>query len=96
METLSVELLSNMTNRVILKHPERAFPGMLIQGDTLFSWYVAMQEIYEQSKASGNDELKDEAEWLANVLSECLLMYEDALRKHGYSFPYNRQSLNDL
>lgn len=31
----NVEIYSDTTNAAVLRHPERAYPGILIQGDTL-------------------------------------------------------------
>ena len=37
MHTELVEVLSDDTNRAILRHPARRFPGVLVQGDSLYS-----------------------------------------------------------
>ena len=35
MYTATVEIFSDQTNAAVIRHPERRFPGILIQGDSL-------------------------------------------------------------
>ncbi|WP_425506589.1 DUF6959 family protein [Sphingomonas kyeonggiensis] len=37
MRTELIEIYSDATNAAVMRHPGRQFPGMLIQGDTLYS-----------------------------------------------------------
>lgn len=37
MRTEMVEMFSDATNRAVIRHPGRKFPGVLVQGDTLYS-----------------------------------------------------------
>ena len=55
MRTESVEIYSDETNRAVLRHPGRKFPGVLIQGDTLYTLCVMADEAYAES--GSNEEL---------------------------------------
>lgn len=37
MRSEDVEIFSDMTNAAVMRHPGRKFPGVLIQGDTLYT-----------------------------------------------------------
>lgn len=54
MRTESVEIYSDETNRAVIRHPGRKFPGVLIQGDTLFTLCEMADEAY--AKAGSNYE----------------------------------------
>lgn len=83
MRTASVEIYSDETNRAVIRHPGRKFPGVLIQGDTL-SGLCAMAE--EASKEVGyNEELNS----LRDALRGLLLHYKIVLGEHEIPLPFN-------
>jgi hypothetical protein len=40
-----VEIYSDETNAAVMRHPERAFPGYLMQGDTLYLLCLDADEV---------------------------------------------------
>lgn len=40
MHTADVEIYSDQTNAAVLRHPGRRFPGLLVQGDSLYALCV--------------------------------------------------------
>jgi hypothetical protein len=77
MNKIEVELLSDQGNGAILRLPERRFPGLLLQGDSLKNIASMAERIYALS-SSGSDELKEEAFALAETLRELCSWYESA------------------
>ena len=78
---------SDATNAALMRHPSRRFPGLLVQGDTLYSlrWRADLicQEIGRGSPAY------KEANDLRNRLRECLSHYKAVLTAHGIALPFS-------
>lgn len=87
----NVEIYSDRTNAIVLRHPGRVFPGALIQGDTLYGLCqradLACQEIGRG--APGYDSAND----LRNALWGLLNHYKAALAEHGIPLPFSEQPL---
>jgi hypothetical protein len=49
--------LSDETNAVVLRLPERKYPGVLVQGDTLWTIYQHASDVYAGLRAEGQTEL---------------------------------------
>jgi hypothetical protein len=87
MRSGSVEILSDKSNAAVLRHPGRAVPGVLVQGDSL---YVLCQRADLACKevgrgAPGYDELND----LRNTLWLYLNHYKATLMEHGIALPFS-------
>jgi hypothetical protein len=84
----SVEIFSDPPNAV-LRHPGRAFPGILVQGDNLYMLCqradMACQEIGRD--APGYDAVND----LRNALWSYLNHYKATLVEHGMKLPFSEQ-----
>lgn len=85
MRTESVEIYSDETNRAVMRHPDRKFPGVLIQGDTLFSLCEMADEAC--AKAGSNEEL----ETLRSALLNFLLHYKIVLGEHEIRLPFDER-----
>ena len=87
MRTEIVEILSDRTNAAIMRHPGRAFPGVLVQGDTLYTLCrqaeLACEEIGPESP--GFEEFDDLRERLWSLLDH----YKATLREHGMKLPFH-------
>jgi hypothetical protein len=83
MRSESVEIYSDETNRVVMRHPGRKFPGVLIQGDTLYSLVVMAHEA--SAKAGSNEELNH----LRDALQDLLFHYKTVLGEHKIRLPFN-------
>lgn len=79
METIEVEIFTDRGNGAVLRLPNRKFPGLLLQGDTLVN-LAAMAESVEQLSTSGSIELQEEASALAESLRELRHWYEFAIK----------------
>lgn len=83
----SVEIFSDQTNAAIMRHPGRNFPGVLIQGDTLYNLCrQADQACSDVGRGKpGYDELND----LRNALWSYLNHYKATLLQHEMKLPFS-------
>jgi len=88
MKVESVEVYSHTTNCPVIRVPERKFPGVLIQGDSLRSLLVDIEEIIECCKRGDLREVSDGLEYLKESLADYLQVYEDVLKEHEIPLPY--------
>lgn len=87
-EKQEFEILSSASNAVVVRHPERNFPGLLIQGDTLRSILDDIEELSEEAKAGDLDTVKEITDVLKERFIELLTHYEKVLKQHGQELPY--------
>lgn len=82
-----VKLLSDPTNGAVVHLPGRAFPGVVIQGDTLDTLIAELREVLTEKGATDRDQLlADVIERLENVQAR----YEAILMHEGIALPYSR------
>ncbi len=81
-----VEIYSDATNAAIMRHPERRFPGVLIQGDTLYTLCFAADEIC-QLIGRGSTGFA-EANEVRNRLWDFLNHYKAVLGSHDLQLPF--------
>ena len=85
----SVEIFSDLTNKAVMRHPGRIFPGVLMQGDTLYALCqradLACNEVGRGSPGYG--EVND----LRNALWSYLTHYKATLTEHGMKLPFSEQ-----
>jgi hypothetical protein len=70
-----IEVLSEATNRAVVRMPGRRFPGLVVQGDRLMSLTAAAQRLAERAAATGDAELIRLAGNLHHELNELLTDY---------------------
>ncbi|MGH1413861.1 MAG: DUF6959 family protein [Pelagimonas sp.] len=82
-----VEIYSDTTNAAVLRHPERKFPGVLLQGDTLHglcqNFDIALKKIDRSSAAY--EELNE----IRNSLWTLKNNYKAALVEHELPMPFS-------
>lgn len=83
----AVKLLSEPTNGAIVHLPGRAFPGVVIQGDTLDALITDLHDVSSEGGAEdGYDLLTDVIARLKGLQAH----YEAVLKREGISLPYSR------
>lgn len=90
MKVISTELLAQDGNCAIIRLPERRFPGVLIQGDSLSRLVEQMRSIEEQVRSLGKSELSEDINEVRELLEGVLQRYELALKAHQIDLPYTR------
>ena len=79
MNKIEVELLSDQGNGAILRLPQRRYPGLLLQGDSLKNLAEMADRVHKLS-ASGSEELKEEACALAETFRELCSWYDSVVK----------------
>lgn len=88
MERIEVELLTGQHNYAVVKLPNRRFPGVVFQGDSLS---ILVQDTKEVQSALERGNVDDAAEDLREIverLQSIKSTYEQALKEHGLKLPY--------
>jgi len=79
MKELTVLLYGEQTNNAVLKLPDRKYPGVLVQGDTLKNLLDTGELVASLARQQRNDDLADEAEGLAEMLRDIYQAYVQEL-----------------
>ena len=86
----SVEIFSDQTNAAVMRHPGRAFPGVLVQGDSLYSLCCRADVV---CKAMGRDSPGyEEANDLRNALWSYMNHYKAILVAHEMKLPFSENT----
>jgi len=93
MKKEEIEVYSHDTNGAIVRMPERHFPGVVMQGDSLSTMFYDLMAALEgaEGKVDRNTFLSILEQ--AQAVEAHLLHYEATLRKHGIQIPYDRDPM---
>ncbi len=88
MKQITVDLLTDESNYAVLKLPNRKFPGVLFQGDSLKCLIRDIEEAVQLARAHKDGEIQEHLGFVQKDLRDLLIEYERALKEHGISLPY--------
>jgi hypothetical protein len=88
MHNENVEIYSDKTNAVVIKHPLRRFPGVLIQGDSLHGLCVQADAACAAARSKLSPDEYDELNELRNTLWGYLNHYKSVLGEHQMTLPF--------
>ena len=86
----SAKILEIGANGAVVQLPERRFPGIVIQGDSLS---ILVSDFRELKELIAKGEQSETEACLASIedhLGERLAFYESVIAKHGIELPYVR------
>lgn len=87
---IEVELFTDGGNNAVVRMPERKFPGVVVQGDTLATlWDSAARALEDLRAPHGRQAGLDELASLVMHLDSMLVRYQRALDAHGLRRPYS-------
>jgi Family of unknown function (DUF6959) len=86
------ELLSPPINIAVVQLPERKFPGVVVQGDTLNRFVMQLTRMRELLAANQLTELAEEIEDLEDQLADMRTRYQSVCGSHGIELPYGRST----
>ena len=86
-----VEIYSDFPNAAVLRHPGRRFPGVLLQGDTLYTFCVELDAACTASKGCIDDESYASLNDLRNRIWSLLSGYKQVLAEHDLPLPFSEQ-----
>lgn len=84
------DLYNHENNMAVLRLPPRRFPGILVQGDTLWIFCDQVREIRSALRVGGLAEAGDTAANLSADLESMLDQYVTALDRAGVPLPFAR------
>ncbi len=87
-----MEIYSDASNVAVMRHPGRACPGSLIQGDSLFMLSQLAKEALEELADGRKESAEESLEELVELLDGRLTHYETVLKEHGIELPYARNT----
>jgi len=87
MRTEPIEIYSDATNAAIMRHPRRKFPGMLIQGDSLFA--LSQMAATALAGAEPDSDHWHDLKELADDLQSRVDFYSQVMREHGLKLPFS-------
>lgn len=89
MKTEVVEILSDASNNAVIRHPNRSFPGSLIQGDSLHALISNVNEAKRELESGNLEEVSDILESILDDLRERMDIYKAALKENNIGLPFN-------
>lgn len=89
--TDSVKLLSRPTNYAIVQLPERAYPGVVFQGDSLNILNGRLHQVLQLLSDGQSNEASEEIKEIYKNLLAVQLTYEKTCETHGIKIPYYRK-----
>ena len=91
MHTSNVEIYSDHTNQAVIRHPDRRFPGVLVQGDSLYALCLQADDACAAAKSQLSQDAYQEIDELRNTLWGYLNHYKTVLGEHQISLPFSQQ-----
>jgi len=88
MNNKNVDMIENVVNCPVVQVEGRSYPGVVIQGDSLFSLYSAAEQLFRSCEVDNEKYDYNAAEFLRDSLKGYLLVYEETLGKKGMKLPY--------
>jgi len=82
------ELLTDPINFAVVQLPERKFPGVVVQGDTLNGIVKQLTLIRKLLAANQLSDLSEEIDDLRDQLADVRLHYQRVCAVHGIELPY--------
>src|SRR5262249_12548796 len=88
MRVEQVEIYSDVSNAAVMRHPGRRFPGVLVQGDTLYTLCYRADVACRGAKSRLDSESYEELNELRNHLWSLLSHYKVILGEHEIPLPF--------
>ena len=91
---MAIKLLTPPHNYAVCKLEDRNFPGVVFQGDSLFTLYGLLQETLNELKTNLGKEDEDpqsvipDLEYEIEKFQSIIDSYEKACKANGYGLPY--------
>ncbi len=87
MHTESVEIYSDAPNAAVMRHPDRQFPGCLIQGDSLHILVSSLAVVQSEADCLSEEAAGELAE-VTERLTQLLEHYKATLLRHDLKLPF--------
>jgi hypothetical protein len=77
-------------NGAVVQLPERKFPGIVIQGDSLSILLSDLEELKQNIGKNDTEEIQTSLDTIESHIRSRLTFYESTLAKHGIQLPYSK------
>ncbi len=84
---MNASILDSTTNNAVVQLPRRAFPGSVVQGDSLFILLHSAEEISRMARPHNDSELEGSLDELVENLYWRFRHYTDVVVKNGGEIP---------
>ena len=88
MDVRPIEVFDETPNAAVVRMPNRRFPGVVVQGDSLRILLEQAREIQKRVAGNTDEELAGETDNLVSKLAAWSSHYEAVLARHGIGLPY--------
>lgn len=88
MKRIELDVITETTNAAVVRMPDRKFPGIVLQGDSLNYLRVLAADMKKRLAGFKDEDLTDTAEELESLLQGYARAYEAALELEGIDLPY--------
>ena len=88
MKKEEIEVYSHATNSCVVRMPERNFPGVVIQGDTLSTIYTRLLDLLENTEGKVEEDTFLGILELAEDIEAHLMNYKNTLIEHEIELPF--------
>ena len=90
---MAIKLLTPPHNFAVCKMEDRNYPGVVVQGDSLFALYNLLRDAFMELKSSNrglddDNSVIHDLEYEINKLESILDGYEKTLDQNGFDLPY--------
>lgn len=92
MHIRNVEIYSDQANAAVMRHPDRRFPGVLVQGDSLYSLCTQADDACAVAKGKPGSDAYRELNELRNALWGYLNHYKSVLGEHQIPLPFSEDA----
>ena len=92
MHIRDVEIYSDQTNAAVMRHPDRRFPGVLVQGDSLYSLCVRADDACTDARDKLDSDAYGDLNELRNALWGYLNHYKSVLGEHQIPLPFSEDA----
>jgi hypothetical protein len=94
-QQVEFEVLDASSNAIVARSPDRQFPGVLVQGDTLRILLGDIAELRMSLENGDHGAAVEAAGAVEDRLRTLLVHYERALKSHGRALPYSVSVLDE-
>ena len=92
MRTADLEIYADQTNAAVVRHPGRRFPGVLVQGDSLYALCTQADRACAAAKGKLDPGAYDELNALRDALWGYLTHYKSVLGQHQIPLPFSEDN----
>lgn len=88
MKPVMMDVLSDASNLAVVRSPGRAFPGLVVQGDSLYNLTATAEAALRALEAGARDDAREHLGDVVEALRGRLEHYKAVMRAHSLELPF--------